>query len=162
MTLASGILPQSTTLQILCKLIFTNSSSAVTKQHLETEKLGLISKGKKLPIGNIYRHVQNEMTVVNHLLLKGDKIIVPKEEHFPGSGNIQKWILDAAHDGHPGITAMKNLLRSQIWFPGMDTKIEELLNECHDCQSSTKVYHRDPHTPTTAPQKVWEKLDVDH
>ena len=44
----------------------------------------------------------------------------------------------------------------------MDTKIEELLNECHDCQSSTKIYHRDPHTPTAAPQKVWEKLDADH
>ena len=153
------------------KLIFTNSPDAVTSEHLKAAAindpdyqttLGLISKGKRLPTGNIYSHVQKEMTVADNLLLKGDKIIVPKGEHFPGSGNIQKWILDAAHDGHPGITAMKNLLRSQIWFPGMDTKIEELLNECHDCQSSTKVYHRDPHTPTTAPQKVWEKLDVDH
>ena len=92
MTLAAGILPQSTTLQILCKLIFTNSSGAVTKEHLKTAsvndanyqaKLGLTSKGKKLPTRNIYGHIQNEMTVADHLLLKGNKILVFKGEHKP-------------------------------------------------------------------------------
>ena len=54
------------------------------------------------------RHM--ELSVQADCVLWGNRIIVPP------SG--QSKVLDVLHDGHPGISRMKELTRSFIWWPG--------------------------------------------
>ena len=106
--------------------------------------------------------IWQELCVIDNVIYKADKIIIPDGELFPGSGNIHSWILDVAHEGHQGVSAMKRYLRTLAWFPGMDKAIETRVSECLACQASTKTHHRDPLIPSTPPLLPWEKLSADH
>jgi hypothetical protein len=48
------------------------------------------------------------------------------------------------HAEHPGMTRMKNLARSYIWSPSLDTEIEELVRLCELCQTQRPAL---PHVP---------------
>ena len=109
-----------------------------------------------------YQRVWDELCIIDDIIHKGDKIVIPDGEFFPGSGNIRTWVLDVAHEGHQGSSSMKRYLRSHAWFPGMDKAIETKVGECLACQASTKTHHRDPLIPSTPPARPWEKLSADH
>ena len=53
-------------------------------------------------------------------------------------------------------------MRSKLWFPGMDEKVNELVSTCLPCLASTEVKHRDPLIPTKPPSTPWSKLAADH
>ena len=48
--------------------------------------------------------VRNELTNVGQIVLRGTRIVVPRE--------LQKRVLDLAHEGHQGIVKTKERLRS--------------------------------------------------
>ena len=45
-------------------------------------------------------------------------------------------VLDELHDTHTGITKMKSLARSFVWWQGMDAQVEKLVKSCAVCQES--------------------------
>ena len=53
-------------------------------------------------------------------------------------------MLDIAHEGHPGETAMETYVRSRLWFPKMDEGISKITQRCLACQASTVTKTRDP------------------
>ena len=61
---------------------------------------------------------------------------------------MDKPVLKELHGGHPGISRMKILERMFVWWPGMDTDIESVVQHCHKCQ----LHH--PNTPS-APLYPW-------
>ena len=96
-----------------------------------------LREGKSPDQKSIYSRVWNKLCVVEDLILKEDKIIIPDAEIHPGSGNLRETILDIAHDGHPGAPTMKRYIRSRVWFPDIDKRVEEITNGCLPCQAST-------------------------
>ena len=48
-------------------------------------------------------------------------------------------MLHILHDTHPGIVKMKSLARSYVWWPKMDTNLEEKVKSCATCQSHQKT-----------------------
>lgn len=46
---------------------------------------------------------------------------------------MRKNVLDAAHEGHPGIVAMKGRLRSKVWWPQIDKDAENIVKSCKSC-----------------------------
>ena len=93
-----------------------------------------------------YFQVRNELSVKDSLVLKGNnKLVIPKQ--------LQTRILDRAHESHRGLKKTKQLLRSKVWFPKIDAKVEDLINmikSCHTCQLTS--------TPTRAPPVVMSNL----
>ena len=59
-------------------------------------------------------------------------------------------MVELGHEGHQGDGGTKRLLRTRLWFPGMDEKVERKVRECLGCQASTKENRRDPLQPTEA------------
>ena len=63
--------------------------------------------------------------IYEDVLLRGNKIVIPME--------FRKQILEAAHEGHPGIVAMKGRLRTKVWWPRIDKDVENLVRTCKGC-----------------------------
>ena len=49
------------------------------------------------------RGLQHHLSTDGNLLIRGNTIVVPKGE----DGTMRKRILDAAHEGHPGVSQLK-------------------------------------------------------
>ena len=71
----------------------------------------------KAPQNNPYGKVWQELTVVGHLIYKGDTVVIPDASDQPGTTPLRTKILDIAHEGHPGQSSMKRFLRAHAWFP---------------------------------------------
>ena len=56
-----------------------------------------------------YLPMRGELCAIGKLLLCGTRIVAPKE--------LWSHVLELAHEGHPGIVAMKQQLRSKVWWP---------------------------------------------
>lgn len=127
--------------------------------------LEAIKRGRK-PTKDVelrdYANIWNELSIVNDLALRGDKIIIPKGDLGGDVGNIRQWVIELGHEGHMGTAAIKRRLRSRLWFPTMDKMVEDRSQGCLGCQASVPSSHRDPLQPTTAPELPFEKVAADH
>ena len=65
------------------------------------------------------------MCAIGKLVLRGTGIVVPKE--------LRSHVLELAHEGHAGIMAMEQLLRSKVWWPRLDKDAERVCKTCHGC-----------------------------
>ena len=54
-----------------------------------------------------YLPIRGELCSIGKLVLRGSRIVIPKE--------MRNRILEIAHEGHPGIVAMKSRLRTKVW-----------------------------------------------
>lgn len=66
-----------------------------------------------------------ELSAVGSLLLRGNRLVVPT--------SLRVKILELAHEGHPGETAMKRRLRSKEWWTQIDSEAEKFVKACRDC-----------------------------
>ena len=123
-----------------------------------------VREGNKPKEGELtpYMSVWTELGVVDNLVCREDRLVVPSVEMGKQAGNIRTWLVDIAHDGHHGADAMKRYLRARLWFPGMDRMVERRAAGCLDCQAATPHKHRDPLKPTKTPSLPWRELAVDH
>eukprot|EP00794_Sanderia_malayensis_P004282 gene4282-4850_t len=97
-----------------------------------------------------YLLVKNELSVVGKLVLRGTRIIMPT--------SLREKTLHIAHEGHPGIVAMKRLLRTKVWWPGLDKDAQELCKTCHPCQVVGAPNPPEPIKPTELPKGPWQHI----
>ena len=109
--------------------------------------------GAKDPDMKPYTSLISELSVINGLLLRGERLVIPKK--------LQKKIVDAVHEGHQGITKTKSLLRSRVWFPGMDAIVERTVRDCMACQVATPQTSRMPLKMTPLPGETMEEIAAD-
>ena len=101
-----------------------------------------------------YHSRKLELSIQDGCLLWGSRIIVPKQ------GREQLLLL--LHVGHPGISKMKGLARSHVWWPHIDADIEAQVKQCNQCQSS---HSSPPIVPMHAwkwPEHPWEHIHIDY
>ena len=66
-----------------------------------------------------------------------------------------------SHEGHQGIVKTKRLLRSAVWFPGMDRMTEDVVRSCLPCQAATQQKPKEPLRMTELPERPWQKISLD-
>ena len=86
---------------------------------------GYVSTKNRIEL-SAYLHVFQELSVVDSLVLRGTKLIVP--------ASLWKTVVMLSHEGHQGIVRTKQLLRSTMWFPGMNKLAEKEITKCMPCQ----------------------------
>ena len=74
----------------------------------------------------------------------------------------QQEVLELLHEGHPGISRMKGIARSIVWWPGLTNEIEEMVRNCSHCQQHQKTPPQSPLHPCEWPDQPWLRLHIDH
>ena len=74
-----------------------------------------------------YWNRRNELSVEGDCVLWGIQVIVPKK--------LQYEVLVELHRDHQGIARMKAIVRSYMWWPGLDKCLENVAKNCRICKS---------------------------
>ena len=100
-----------------------------------------------------YLKIKEQLTFKSGILLKDSRIVIPSV--------LRRRILKIAHEGHQGMTKTKALLRTKVWWPGIDRDIEEEIRTCLPCLSVSAPSPPEPLLPSTMPSSPWQKLHID-
>ena len=95
-----------------------------------------------------YKSIRNELTVLdNDIVLRGNRLVMPKK--------LRGHTLNIAHAQHQGIVKTKTLLRTRVWWPGIDRQVETLIQAANISKTV------EPLRMTTMPPKPWQVIHGD-
>ena len=57
---------------------------------------------------------------------------------------------------------MKSLARSYLWWPHLDSQIEDACHNCAECSITSRNPPKAPAHPWLVPQNPWQRIHVDH
>lgn len=100
-----------------------------------------------------YSQMRDELSVEDGVIMRGCRVVIPLQG--------RDRILAELHSTHPGITRMKALARSYVYWPGIDTDIEKQVKSCHTCQVNRKNPPEAPLHPWEWPTKPWYRVHAD-
>lgn len=93
------------------------------------------------------------MTVVDDLLFKGNRIVVPTV--------LQPEILKRLHTGHMGMEKTKRRARNIIYWPNMNRDIDEMISQCNTCVDFRNQNPTEPFVSTPIPDGPWQTVGTD-
>ena len=100
-----------------------------------------------------YKNKQDELTIHQGCLLWGTRSVVPS--------SLRNEVLAELHETHPGMTRMKGLSRSYVWWPKIDSDIEKTVFIRLVCQKIRSEPVQAPVHPWTFPSKPWSGIHID-
>lgn len=100
-----------------------------------------------------YYSRKNELSTLNGCILLCSTVVVPSKG--------QEAILTELHETHPGVSQMKQLTRTYVWWPQMESQIEKLVQRCNTCQQSRSLPAKAPLHPWEWPKEPWSRLHLD-
>ncbi|XP_011688809.1 PREDICTED: uncharacterized protein K02A2.6-like [Wasmannia auropunctata] len=101
---------------------------------------------------NLYAK-REELSVDKGCVLWGYRVVVP--EKFRGS------VLRELHASHFGIVKIKMIARSYVWWPNIDSEIENMVAACTVCVRERKTPASVPLTPWPYPDRFWSRIHAD-
>ncbi|XP_024921034.1 uncharacterized protein K02A2.6-like [Cynoglossus semilaevis] len=96
---------------------------------------------------------KNELSLQDGCIFWGTRVVVPP----PGRSQI----MEEVHEAHPGVSRMKSLARSYVWWPRMDLDLENKVKSCIQCQANQKMSPPAPLHPWEWPDRPWSRLHLD-
>ena len=100
-----------------------------------------------------YFTIREELTVVDGVIFKDNKIVVPS--------TLRKEMLAKIHESHQGIVRCKQRARECLYWPGMMTQIYNLVSQCSTCKQNAKYQQRQPLINHDIPDQPWVKVGSD-
>ena len=104
-------------------------------------------------ISPLFRKVREQLGTRQGIITKQGAVVLPK--------TLRARALTIAHEGHPGMTAMKSILRARVWWPGMKEDIEEKVRSCEPCLLTARQDKPVPMLRSRLPEGPWQDLAVD-
>ncbi|KAJ8050472.1 hypothetical protein HOLleu_03691 [Holothuria leucospilota] len=96
-------------------------------------------------------NVKNEITVTQFGIVLRDNCNII-------ASALRKRTVQLAHDVHQGIVRTKQLLRQKVWFPGMDSFVEDTIKTCIPCQATYVSHQQRPLNMSPLPESSWSEL----
>jgi len=100
-----------------------------------------------------YWNFREEISVVDGVLFKGERLIVP--------ASMRAEMLKRIHESHLGIESCRRRARDVLFWPGMSQSITEMVNNCEVCSTYQKRQTKEPLHPHAIPERPWQKIGID-
>ena len=100
-----------------------------------------------------YWNVRDELTIGDELILKGVNIVIPK--------NMRAESLKKIHAGHLGIVLCKRRARDLIYWPNINSQIEDMISNCSTCQEYQGRNQKESMISPKVPTRPWQLLASD-
>ena len=101
-----------------------------------------------------YFKLKESLSVSCDVLFYGPRVIIPT--------SLRKEVLHILHLGHFGMQRMKQLARSAVYWPGIDSDIEETARSCDACNEHQRLPPKETYHPWMTPTKPWSRIHIDH
>ena len=98
-----------------------------------------------------YFNRRRELSVLDECVLWGSHVVIPPTGH--------DIILNQAH---PGVSRMKCLAGCFVWWPGLNSAIENRVCSCEKCQTNRLLPPKAPLHPWEYPSRPCAHLHIDH
>lgn len=102
---------------------------------------------------NHYFIKRNCIACENECLFYGERLLIPYV--------LRKEVLELLHDTHIGISRMKQLARTYVWWPGIDVDIENWCKCCKACQSTQNKKSEAELVQWPTAQIPFERIHID-
>ena len=96
-----------------------------------------------------YWSIRGELTIIQNILLKGKQLVIPT--------SLQSQTLNRIHEGHLGINKCGERAKISVWWPGLSTKIKQMVENCKIC-SKYRQQQPEPLIPTPLPTRPWQLI----
>jgi hypothetical protein len=98
----------------------------------------------------VHRH---EYSLENGILMWGLRVVVPS--------SLKENVLSLLHETHPGVVRMKSMARQYVWWPSIDSDIEQVAKSCLQCAVTRPNPAVAPLHPWQYPERPWQRLHMD-
>lgn len=97
---------------------------------------------------------QKRFLEVSHgVILFKDKMVIPH--------SLRLKTLQAAHEGHFGMGSMKRILRTSVWWPGINADTEQFVKNCDICRQTSRPPRPVPIRSRKLPEGPWKVVQID-
>uniref|UniRef100_A0A2C9M696 Integrase zinc-binding domain-containing protein n=1 Tax=Biomphalaria glabrata TaxID=6526 RepID=A0A2C9M696_BIOGL len=100
-----------------------------------------------------YYGIKEELSERDGLLLKGERILVPKA--------LQKEMLQRLYQGHLRCDRCLSTAKEVFFWPGMSKQIIDMVSSCEGCNEHQKSQQKEPMLPHDTPQLPRETIGAD-
>ena len=98
-------------------------------------------------------NIRDLITEADGIMYKSDKIIIPK--------SMQKEMMDVIHKAHMGMQKCKSRARLCVYWPNMNSQIENVVSSCSICQEFRSRNRAEPLKSHEIPNRPWGKVGCD-
>ena len=120
----------------------------------ETIKYGWPETKGEIPVSiHAYWDVRDELSELNDVVLRGERIAIPP--------SMRKEMLEKIHQGHMGIEKSKRRARDTLYWPGMNSQITDTVSRCTICLEHRRQNAKEPMIPFRVTTKPWELVATD-
>ena len=111
------------------------------------------SKSKLAPIISLYWNYRDEISTYSGIMFKGEKVIVPK--------SMQREMLAVIHSNHLGVEKCKRRARDVLYWPGMNSEIEDTVSKCQICSTYQRSNPKELLLHHPVPERPWARVGAD-
>ena len=101
-----------------------------------------------------YKNYYDELSIVSGCLMYKNRVFIPSD--------MREDVLQQFHANHPGLSAMKVLVRQCVWWPGLDTDVEKTCRSCSICQESQIKPPHNNYVAWPKIEKPFYRIHIDH
>lgn len=143
------------TTQVVSSIISKATMVRLQKNTLEDPLLSRTMKQMEdgMAIDGVLKPYAEELSVVNGVILKGCKVVVPK--------SMRPEILERIHEGHLGMNKCKARARRLVFWPGMSSDIEQRARTCSVCRKYAYSQPSEPLLLQPTPDRPWHRVGID-
>ena len=99
-----------------------------------------------------YWKARNSLSIHNNLLLFNSRVVVPPP--------LQENVLERIHEGHQGISRCQMLTKASVWWPGISSAVQEMIQQCQVCARDAEPTQK-LLIPRPLPDYPWQVVGSD-